>query len=222
VQATFATEQLVDELAFAAKIDPLEFRRRNLDPANDGNRASTVLEAVAKLANWQPKVAASNVKSGDILTGRGIALGGISFTRAAVVADVQVNKKTGKILVKDLWAVENAGLAVNPQGMENQIVGMLTRGTSRALHEQVTFNTERVTSLDWVSYPTLRFKDSPRTHILTLQQPELVIGGSSEATEVVVPAAIANAFFDATGVRIRTAPMTPAHVRSALKAEGVA
>jgi CO/xanthine dehydrogenase Mo-binding subunit len=138
------------------------------------------------------------------------------------VADVEVNKKSGKILVKDLWAAEQPGLAVSPESLHNQMVGSLIMGTSRAIYEAVRFDTKRVTSLDWVSYPLLRFKDSPRTHVVTVQRTDLQPRGSGEPTQTPVGAAIANAFFDATGVRIREAPMTPALVRATLKAAGVA
>jgi CO/xanthine dehydrogenase Mo-binding subunit len=167
-------------------------------------------------------VAASELKSGDVVTGRGVALGGLQTTWAAVVADVEVNKKTGTITVKDLWAAEQAGLTVAPEQLHNQMIGCLVTGTSRALCEQVRFDTRRITGLDWVGYPTLRFKDTPRTHVISVQRTDLQPGGSGEPTLVPVPPAIANAFFDATGVRIREAPMTPARVRGVLKAAGVA
>jgi CO/xanthine dehydrogenase Mo-binding subunit len=224
VQAHFALEQFMDELAYAAKLDPVEFRRRNLNDTGDlGPRFRTVLEAAAKLANWQPKVSASSLKGGTIVTGRGFALGTISNvpTTAAVVADIEVNKQTGKILVKDLWAAENAGLSVSPGTMENQVIGAQIHGVSRALNEQVRFDTHRVTSLDWVGYGTLRFKDSPRVHPTIVQQRDLQPTGSGEPSLIPVGPAIANAFFDATGVRLREAPMTPARVRAALKAAGV-
>jgi CO/xanthine dehydrogenase Mo-binding subunit len=234
VPATFAMEQFMDELAYAAKMDPVEFRRKNIGggtPIGPGGmvtteadmaRAASALEAAAKLANWRPRVAASELKSGDVVTGRGVALGGLQTTWAAVVADVEVNKKTGTITVKDLWAAEQAGLTVAPEQLHNQMIGCLVTGTSRALCEQVRFDTRRITGLDWVGYPTLRFKDAPRTHVISVQRTDLQPGGSGEPTLVPVPPAIANAFFDATGVRIREAPMTPARVRGVLKAAGVA
>jgi CO/xanthine dehydrogenase Mo-binding subunit len=223
VQENFATEQFIDELAYSAKMDPVEFRRRNLS-AFDGGRWSSVLEAVAKLSAWRPKVAASQLQSGDIVRGRGIAIGTINnvITMAAVVADVEVNTRTGKILVKDIWAAENVGLTVSPAGVHNQMIGCLVTGASRALCEQMTFDTKRVTSLDWVTYPSLRFRDSPRAHVMTVEQRDVQPTGSGEPSLIPVGAAIANAFFDATGVRVREAPMTPARVRATLKAAGVA
>ena len=135
-----------------------------------------------------------------------------------------MNKKTGKIVVKHIYAAQVAGLGVNPARVENQMVGELIMGTSRALHEEVRFNKTQVTSLDWVTYPILRFKDSPK---VTTDRRSSVARSAADRWRRAgarrhVPAAIANAFFDATGVRIRQAPMTPARVRATLKAAGVA
>jgi CO/xanthine dehydrogenase Mo-binding subunit len=234
VPATFANEQVMDELAHAAKIDPVEFRRKNIGggtPIGPGtavlsdaeaDRARNALDAVAKLANWQPRVSASNLETGDVVTGRGVAVSGLNGTWSAVVADIEVNKKSGKIRVNDLYGAEQAGFAVAPEQLRNQMIGCLCTGTSRALFEQVVYNSKRVTSLDWVTYPTLRFKDAPRTHVVSVDRTDLQPHGSGEPTLVPVGAAIANAFFDATGVRIREAPMTAARIRATLKAAGSA
>ena len=117
--------------------------------------------ASAKLANWQPSVAASNLSNANVVTGRGIALGTFAGSQAGVVVDIEVNKKTGKILVKHVYASQVAGLARLPGGIESQMDGSPIMGASRALSEAVAFNKTRVTSLDWVTYPILRFKDSP-------------------------------------------------------------
>jgi CO/xanthine dehydrogenase Mo-binding subunit len=138
------------------------------------------------------------------------------------VADIEVNKKTGRITVKDIWAALNAGLSVSPGTMENQMVGAAIHGVSRILHEQVVFDTKRVTSLDWVSYPILRFKEAPRVHTTIVQRPDLQPTGAGEPVVVPIGPAVANAFFDATGVRIRESPITPGRVRAALKAARVA
>ena len=132
-----------------------------------------------------------------------------------------MNKKTGKILVKHLYAAQDSGLSINPAGMENQIVGQVVMNTSRALVEDVQFNTKRQTSLDWVSYPILRIKDAPKVTPIIINYPDLQPSGAGDHVMEHVPAAIANAFFDATGVRIRQVPMTPAAVRATLKAAGV-
>jgi nicotinate dehydrogenase subunit B len=149
------------------------------------------------------------------------------------VAEIQVNRKTGKIVVKHLYCCQDSGLGVYPDGIANQAVGSLVQGASRALLEEVQYNKSNVTSLDWVSYPIMRFRDAPRITFKLLHRTDIpqVDGttvaatgarstGSGEAPTSAVGAAIANAFFDATGVRIRTAPMTPARVRATLKAAG--
>ena len=238
-QTCFGSEQFIDELAHAANLDPYQFRLQNIATpttpvANDVYRRwRNVLTAVAALSNWKPKVAASNLEKDDVVNGRGIAMGQFGSSTTATVADIEVNKKTGKIVVKDIYCCQDSGLGVYLDGITNQAVGSLVQGASRALWEEVTFDKSNVTSLDWVSYPILRFKDSPRIHFKLLQRTDIpqtdgtsvaATGarstGSGEAPTTAVGAAIANAFFDATGVRIRQAPMTPARVRATLKAAG--
>jgi nicotinate dehydrogenase subunit B len=217
----FATEQLVDELARAAGADPVAFRLQNIQTAqvNDGfGQWADALAAVAALAGWQPQVAASRLEQGPVVRGRGVALGGFAGSQAAVVADVEVNRRTGKIAARHLYAAQVAGLAVYLPGIENQIEGNLVMGASRALVEEVGFTRRRTTSLDWVSYPILRFADAPAVSTAVVQRADLASTGSGEPSTVPVAAAIANAFFDATGVRIRTAPMSPGRVRAVLAA----
>jgi len=146
------------------------------------------------------------------------------------VADVTVNMKTGKILTKTLHVAGDAGLIVYPGGSENNEEGAPVQGLSRALVEEVAFNKAGVTSLDWVTYPMLRFKDAPKVFIHGLTRTDVPdpngpgsrTTGSGEPALAPVAAAVANAFFDATGARIREAPMTPGRVRAVLKAAGVA
>jgi CO/xanthine dehydrogenase Mo-binding subunit len=218
-QTSFASEQLIDELAYAANMDPLDFRRKNIsDP-----RWLGVLDAAAQAAGWQPRVANSVKQTGDVVKGRGFGFGRHGTAAyAAGIVEIEVNKKTGKIVVKNLFNAMDAGLAVNPGLVENQMTGASVQGVSRALYEEVRFTTSRVTSLDWVSYPILRFVDHPTTtNVLVQRTNELPIGVGEPATTPPAPA-IANAFFDATGVRIREVPMTPARVRATLKAAGAA
>jgi CO/xanthine dehydrogenase Mo-binding subunit len=230
-QSTFAAEQAVDELAYMAKMDPVAFRLQNVaTPATDSaQRWRNVLTNVAKDANWQPKVAASNLSSANVVTGRGISFGFYSNTMTCCVADIEVNKKTGKIVVKTLHTTGDPGLIAYPEGSENNEEGAAVQGVSRAIVEEVTFTDKQVTSLDWVTYPMLRFKDSPVVHIHGLSRTDVPdpagpgsrTTGSGEPALSPVAAAIANAFFDATGARIREAPMSPARVRAVLKAAGV-
>jgi CO/xanthine dehydrogenase Mo-binding subunit len=235
-QTAFATETFADELAYAARMDPVEFRRQNVRKTQPRgfdlagfevnfsyrDRFLAVLNAAAMASNWQPRVAASNLSDATVVTGRGVAFGPRTWkpTFSALVAEIEVNKKTGKITVKHLYAAQDSGLTVNPALVENQIVGQVTMNTSRALLEEVRFDTKRQTSLDWVSYPILRFKDAPKVTPIVIQRPEIEMAGAGDHVMEHVPAAIANAFFDATGVRIRQVPMTPAAVRAALAAKG--
>ena len=175
---------------------------------------------VGKLANWQPKVAASNLSNDNVVKGRGLGLGSYAGSQAGVVADIEVNKKTGKITVMHAYVTQVSGLGVSLEGLESQMMGSMMMGTSRALHEGVTFNTKRVTGLDWVSYPILRFKDHPNITYTVTQRLDLPSTGAGEPPDAAIPAAIANAFFDATGVRIHESPLTPARVRAVLRAAG--
>jgi nicotinate dehydrogenase subunit B len=219
-QAAFASEQTIDALAHAANMDPIAFRIQNIDATqvNGVGRWVAVLNAVAQAANWKPKVAASNLGTGNIVKGRGVAIGGFANSFPGIIADITVNKKTGVITVDHLYAAQDAGTTVNPASVENQMVGCLVHGTSRALREEVSFSKVRTTSLDWNTYPVLRFKDTPKVTTVVVQRLDLPSSGSGEPTTAAVPAAIANAFFDATGVRLYRMPMTPGQVRGALSA----
>jgi CO/xanthine dehydrogenase Mo-binding subunit len=242
--SVFAYEQLMDELAVAAKMDPVAFRLQNIaNNAADAQRGvpltwdrwKNVLNEAARIAKWQPRVAASAVGSGNIVTGRGVALGGFAGTMAAIVADISLNKKTGKITATHLYGAQDTGLSVYMGGVENQAVGSMTQGLSRALSETLAFNKSNVTSLDWVTYPILRFKDAPAITFSVIQRTDIpavdsgsvaangaLATGSGEPPTAPIAAAVANAFFDATGIRIRQAPMTAARVRATLKAAGAA
>jgi len=217
-QTAFAAEQLIDELAFQAGMDPLEFRRANMSDS----RWIAVLNAAAQAAGWRARVAGSVKQSERVAKGRGFAFGrhGAAGYAAAVV-EVQVDKKTGVITVEHVYNALDAGLAVGLELVENQMIGASVQGVSRALLEEVRFDKTRVTSLDWVSYPILRFRDHPRVTNVILQRLDQVPLGAGEPSTTPIAPAIANAFFDATRVRIRQAPMSPARVRDVLKAAGV-
>ncbi len=219
-QALFASEQTIDALAHLAGMDPVAFRLQNIDETDvNGNaRWMAVLNAVAGAAKWKPKVSASNLAKGNVVKGRGIAIGGFANAFPGVVADITVNRKSGKITVDHLYAAQDAGTTVNPASVENQMEGCLVQGVSRALIEHVAFTRVRQTSLDWVTYPVIRFKDSPAVTTIVLQRLDQPAAGSGEPTTAAVAAAIANAFFDATGVRLLRAPMSPGYVRSVLAA----
>src|SRR5258705_6743154 len=210
----FASEQTIDELAFLAKIDPLEFRRRNIGDA----RWLGVLNAAAEAAKWTPRVAASSLSDAEAVSGRGIGLGTHHVSYGAAVADIEVNKRTGNIVVKHVYAAMDCGLAVNPALVENQIEGQVIQSVSRTLKEEVKFDKTGVTSLDWVSYPILRFAEHPDVTPVVVQRMEEPSTGAGEEVMGATAAAVANAVFDATGVRLREYPMTPQRVLAALGA----
>jgi len=213
----FAAEGLIDELAYKAGMDPIAFRRLNV--ADD--RWLGVLNAAAQAANWQPRVAASVKQTGNIRVGRGYGSGthGTAAYAGAVV-EIEVNMKSGHIRATQIYNAMDAGLTVNPDGVMNQMTGGSIFGLSRTI-EQVVFSKTRVTSLDWVTYPILRFKDAPKVTNTLIQRTDQLPLGTGEPTVCPIPAAVANAFFDATGVRLRSGPFTSAVVRSTLKAAGV-
>jgi nicotinate dehydrogenase subunit B len=141
-------------------------------------------------------------------------------TMAAVVAEVDVDKSSGKIAVRKVTVGHDCGLIVNPDGLKNQIEGNIIQGVSRALLEQVQFDGAGIKSLDWVSYPILTFRDIPEIDIVLLNHPEMPPLGGGEPAIGPVPAAIANAVFDAVGVRLREAPFTPQRVLRSLARAG--
>jgi CO/xanthine dehydrogenase Mo-binding subunit len=221
-QTTFASEQMIDELAYLAKMDPIEFRRKNIDPnVNEGERWLTAMNAAVQAANWQPRVANSVKQTGNVVNGRGFAFArhGTAAYATAVV-DISVDKKTGKITVNHLYNGLDAGLVVNPELVENQMIGASIQGLSRALHEAVGFSKTNQTTNDWVTYPILRFADAPKVTNALVQRLDKVPIGVGEPSTSTLTGAVANAFFDATGVRIREAPMTPSRVRAVLAAAG--
>ena len=208
----FASEQTIDELAFLAKLDPLELRRRNIGDT----RWLGVLNAAAEAAKWAPRVAASSLSDAEVVTGRGIGLGTHHVSYGAAVADIEVNRRTGSIVAKRLYGALDAGQVINPALVENQIIGQMIQATSRTLKEEVTFDKTNVTSLDWVSYPVLRFAEHPDVVPVVVQRLDEPSTGAGEEVMGATAAAIANAFFDATGVRLRQYPMTPERVMAAL------
>jgi nicotinate dehydrogenase subunit B len=211
---SFASEQTIDELAHAVRMDPVQFRRRNITD----RRWLGVMDAVVQASHWTPRVANSASTGRRIAIGRGIGLGTHIVSRGAAVAEIEVDRDTGDVKVKHLYGALDAGLVVNPALVENQIVGMLTQAASRALIEEVQFTATNVTSLDWRTYPVLRFADHPETTAIVVQRLDERSTGAGEEVIGAAVGAIANAFFDATGARMREYPMTPERVRAALKA----
>ena len=213
---TFANESFVDELAAAAGADPVEFRLRHLgDP-----RAVAVIRAAARAAGWTPRPApAPGARSGGPAVGRGIAYCQYENENAyvAAVVEVEVSRDRGAIRVRRVAVAHDCGLVVNPDGVRNQIEGNVLQAISRTLKEAVQFDAGGVTSLDWSAYPILTFAEAPDAVEIVLVDPgDKPPVGAGEPATCPIPAAIANAVFDATGVRLRTVPFTAERVREEL------
>ncbi|MGP0073910.1 MAG: molybdopterin cofactor-binding domain-containing protein [Bryobacteraceae bacterium] len=210
---SFTSEQAIDQLAFLLKLDPYEFRRRNIKD----DRWLGVLDGAVKAAQWTPRTAASNLSQNKIVTGRGIGMGTHLASYGAAVAEIEVDKSTGKVVAKHLYGAVDAGLVVNPGNVESQISGQLVQTASRMFHEEVTFSKTNVTSLDWASYPILRFEECPQVTPVVVQRLNERSTGAGEEVMAAAAGAIANAFFDATGVRMTEFPLTPKRVLAALQ-----
>jgi len=205
----FAVESIVDALAIAAGADPVEFRLRGLtDP-----RGIEVLKRAAALIGWQPR--ATPAKNGS---GRGIAYCHYKHneTYVAMAMEVSVDRANGEISVKRVTCAHDCGQVINPDAVKAQIEGNILQTLSRTLHEEIAFDRRRVTSVDWASYPILRFTEVPEILVDVVDRPRLPPLGAGEASAVTVPAALANAIFDATGVRLDTVPFTRERVKAAL------
>jgi CO/xanthine dehydrogenase Mo-binding subunit len=208
----FTSEQAIDELAFRLGLDPCEFRRRNIAD----ERWLGVLDAAATAAGWTPRRAASGLSAAQVVTGRGIGLGTHLQSWGGAVAEIEVDKASGVVRVKHLYGAIDAGLVVNPGNVESQIVGQLVQTASRMLLEEVSFDERGVTSLDWNSYPVLRFEDCPEVTPVIVQRLDKPSQGAGEEVMAAAAGAIANAFFDATGRRMDRYPLTPERVKAAL------
>jgi nicotinate dehydrogenase subunit B len=210
----FTSEQAIDDLAYRLKLDPYEFRRRNIAD----ERWLGVLDGAAKAAKWMPRPAASALSSDTVVRGRGIGLGTHLASWGGAVAEIEVNKETGKVRILHLTGAIDSGLVVNPGNVEAQIMGQLVQTASRMLFEEVTFDEKGVTSLDWNSYPVIRFEDCPEVTPVVVQRLDQPYSGAGEETMAAAAAAIGNAFFDATGKRMTIFPFTPKRVLAALSA----
>jgi CO/xanthine dehydrogenase Mo-binding subunit len=205
----------MDDMAAAAGIDPVEFRLRHLT-GNNNERVAAVLRSVAKQAAWEPRRRGAAVPGSATAKGRGVAISGLAGTVVAQVADVEVNRSTGKVTVKKVTVAHDCGIIVNPDGVRNQIEGNIIQGCSRALMEEVNFDAAGVKNLNWNTYPIIKFNDVPEVDIVLINHPELPPMGAGEASTTAVAAAIGNAIFDAVGVRVRQVPFTPERLRNEL------
>lgn len=215
VQAHFAIESSIDELAARAECDPVEFRLRHLAP-----RDREVLAAAAELARWQPRwPAEQQQKDGDWLQGRGVAYtrSGFRPSRVAVIIDVRVNRITGDVVVDKACMAHDCGYMVNPDGVLNQVQGNILHGISRALYEEAHYTRSAITTLDWNSYPVLRFTHVPEIEIKLIQRPDLEPTVVGETSSIPMVGAVGNAICDAIGQRLYEAPFTRARVLQALR-----
>ncbi|MDB5775946.1 MAG: nicB 1 [Herbaspirillum sp.] len=212
-QTHFASEQFIDELAMASRMDPVAFRLKYLTDPRD----RAVIQTAAEKSGWQASAVPRLQRDGNVLKGRGIAYAQRAGTHLAVVAEIEVNPETGRIWGRKFTVAHDCGLVINPRQLHNTIEGAVVQGFSRGVFEEVKFDSNMVTSVDWLTYPILDIKDAPETiDIVLINHPEAAPTGAAEAASRVVPAAVANAFFDATGVRLRQAPMSPERVKAAL------
>ena len=204
----FAIESFIDELAAAANADPIAFRLAHLQD----KRAQGVIEAAAKAAGWKAGA------KGDGVHGRGF--GFAQYKNAAcyvaVVADVRVERATGKALVERVFAAAAAGQIINPDGLKNQIEGGIIQSASWTLHEEVRFSPEGIVSRDWRGYPILTMPEAPHIATVLIDQPDQPSLGAGESSLGPAAAAIGNAFAHATGKRLRDLPFNAARVKAAL------
>ncbi len=224
---TFAHESYIDELASEAGVDPVAYRLRHL---KDG-RAAALVSQVAARVGWEPRTGARKRRDANgNLTGQGFAYAvyvhskfpGLASAWSAWAADVAVNPATGEVSLTRVTVGQDSGLMINPEGVRHQIHGNVIQSTSRVLKEEVTFSDIAVTSRDWGTYPLLTFPELPAIDLVMAQRPGDEPLGVGESASVPSAAAIANAIYDATGVRFREPPFTPDRILAGLREAGLA
>jgi nicotinate dehydrogenase subunit B len=220
---TFANESFMDELAAAAGVDAVDFRLRYLN----GPREREVLKTAAEKAGWQTRPSPKAKKDG-VAQGRGVAFARYENDQAIVacIANVEVDQESGAMRVERIVVAHDCGLIINPDGLRNQIEGNVVQSLSRALKEEVKFTETRITSVDWDTYPILKFSEVPPVDIVLINRPERPALGAGEPSTITTAAAIANAIFDAVGVRLRRIPFTPQRIMAVInnqhpRSEGV-
>jgi nicotinate dehydrogenase subunit B len=213
----FAVESFIDELAATAGIDPVDFRLRGLkDP-----RAIETLKRTAALMKWEPRRSPDGDAGAAIARGRGISYVHYKHneTYVGMGMEVTVERATGRIKVDRVACAHDCGQIINPDGVRAQVEGNILQTLSRVLMEEVMFDRSHVTSVDWAGYPILRFSDAPNIDIELIDRPKDPPLGAGEAACAAVGAALANAVYDAAGVRLRTVPFTPERVKAALNSK---
>ena len=217
MQNTFANESFFDEIAASLKADPLDLRVKYTDPAD--KRGLEVLGRLAKVAKWEKRPSPRKDAIGNVVTGRGVSYVKYELVRTYVglVADVEVDRTSGDVRVKKVYVVHDCGQIINPNGVRAQIEGNVIQTVSRTLKEEIMFDRGMVTSLDWASYPILRFSELPELVIELIDRPTEKPWGAGEPTAALVSSAISNAIFDATGARVRSVPFRPDKVKAAIQ-----
>ena len=212
-QVHFASESFIDEVAAALALDPIEFRLRHVKDPRD----VALIKAAAERAAWQARPSPRKDQTGAKVSGRGIAYAQRNGTRCAVIAEVDIDRASGKIWARKFTVAHDCGQIINPDGLRLAIEGNIVQGISRTLWEEVKFDAGNVTSVDWMSYPILDITETPEAiEVVLINHPELPPTGAGEPSIRPVAAAIANAIFDATGVRIRRVPFSPDRVKQSL------
>jgi nicotinate dehydrogenase subunit B len=212
-QIHFASESFIDEIAAAIQIDPIELRLRHVKDARD----IAVIKAAAEKSGWQPRSSPRRDQTGNTASGRGMAYAQRNGTRVAIIAEVDIDRRSGKVWARKFTVAHDCGQIINPDGLTKTIEGNVVQGISRTLWEEVKFDRSAVTSIDWITYPILDITEAPESiDVVPINRPDIAPSGSGEPSIRPVAAAIANAIFDATGVRIRRVPFSPDRVKGAL------
>jgi CO/xanthine dehydrogenase Mo-binding subunit len=212
-QIHFASESFIDEIAAAIQIDPIELRLRHVKDARD----IAVIKAAAEKSGWQPRPSPRRDQTGNTASGRGMAYAQRNGTRVAIIAEVDIDRRSGKIWARKFTVAHDCGQIINPDGLTKTIEGNVVQGISRTLWEEVKFDRTAVTSIDWITYPILDITEAPESiDVVLINRPDVAPSGSGEPSVRPVAAAIANAIFDAAGVRIRRVPFSPDRVKGAL------
>jgi CO/xanthine dehydrogenase Mo-binding subunit len=212
-QIHFASESFIDEVAAALGQDPVQFRLQYVKDARD----AAVIKAATGKFGWETRPSPRRDQTGVKVNGRGIAYSQRNGTRVAAIAEVDIDRSTGKIWVKRFVVAHDCGQIINPDGLAKAIEGNVVQGISRTLWEEVKFSDKAVTTADWVSYPILDITESPeKIETVLIDHPEIAPSGAGEPSIRPLAAAIANAIFDATGVRMRRVPFSPDRVKQSM------
>jgi nicotinate dehydrogenase subunit B len=212
-QIHFASESFIDEVAAALNVDPVEFRLRHVKNSRD----IAAIKAAAEKSGWVSRPSPRRDQTGNTVSGRGIAYAQRNGTIVAIISEVDVDRSSGRIYARKFTVAHDCGQIINPDGLTKTIEGNIVQGVSRTLWEEVRFDHNNVTSVDWLTYPILDITETPQAiDVVLINRPELPPSGAGEPSIRPVAAAIANAIFDATGVRIRRVPFSPDRVKAAL------